>query len=816
MRPYPKRREDLKFSDQVIGGDRVYIIVDEESDQYFRFPEVEFGIFWDLDGETSLEAVKEKIEKQLDGAELPMDQLEGFVKDLEQKGLLESSERKPKKKQVNTLANVFYLRFKALDPERMLNAIHDPLSFVFRRDFVLLALGIIAASFTFSLFYRTEMLSQAGGLFHGGGLLVLYLSLLCVGFVHETGHALTCRHYGGRVKEMGFMLIYFQPAFYANVSDAYLFKDKYSKAAVGAGGLFFQFIFAGFAALCWYFSIPGSVISIASIAIISMSSITAFFNLNPLIKLDGYYVLGDLLEVTNLRANSFGYLSQVMKKWIWGFPEFKEAVDQVPVRLRRIYFWYGFLGFCYTFFFLGLFLKFVLRFIVVKLAMLGVLLVGAGILWGLWKWYQSARTGFLAIKKMAEGSEELSPIFNARMRLFAAIGIVLFILAIVPVRWGVRGMCEVRPEVKRPLAPLESGVVSSVLKQAGESVKKDETIAILDDFNLRRELESLKVQKQLKEAQLATLKADYGGSLTQAEGNFEQSKLALSAHQLLSPHKILESRNAMLAAEGRYLKAKTNLSTAKKEWERYQELSKEELVSPKDTEEKEAAYHSAEEELVSTDKDYQALKEAYETTIRQATITDPQKLTQDVANSQNALHYTEEKKVQIQSAEAELNAVLTSVKTDEGKLARSRIKSPIDGVIMNSRLKEFEGKMVGEGQPIGWVYEPGPMIIEIAVSEMDVSELPKIGEDGGDDVTMKILALPGASIHGKVMKIIPESMASGTGKSFLVDVSVYDKDGVMLPGMQGTAKIYGKRRSLLWQLVRRPVKYFFWKLWGLF
>ena len=39
-------------------------------------------------------------------------------------------------------------------------------------------------------------------------------------------HGLTCKHFGGRVREIGFLLIYFQPAFFCNVSDAWLFPEK--------------------------------------------------------------------------------------------------------------------------------------------------------------------------------------------------------------------------------------------------------------------------------------------------------------------------------------------------------------------------------------------------------------------------------------------------------------------------------------------------------------------------------------------------------------------------------------------------------------
>ena len=43
---------------------------------------------------------------------------------------------------------------------------------------------------------------------------------------HEVAHSLMCKRFGGEVHEMGFMLIYFQPALYTNVSDAWLFPER--------------------------------------------------------------------------------------------------------------------------------------------------------------------------------------------------------------------------------------------------------------------------------------------------------------------------------------------------------------------------------------------------------------------------------------------------------------------------------------------------------------------------------------------------------------------------------------------------------------
>ena len=58
------------------------------------------------------------------------------------------------------------------------------------------------------------------------GLITIWLVVSVVVTTHEFAPGLTCCHFGGKAKELGFMLIYFQPAFYCDVSDAWMFPTR--------------------------------------------------------------------------------------------------------------------------------------------------------------------------------------------------------------------------------------------------------------------------------------------------------------------------------------------------------------------------------------------------------------------------------------------------------------------------------------------------------------------------------------------------------------------------------------------------------------
>ena len=73
--------------------------------------------------------------------------------------------------------------------------------------------------------------------FGAGNLFWLAVAIGSVKVLHELGHALTCRRFGGRCHELGFMLLVFTPCLYCNVSDAWLLNDKWRRIAISAAGI---------------------------------------------------------------------------------------------------------------------------------------------------------------------------------------------------------------------------------------------------------------------------------------------------------------------------------------------------------------------------------------------------------------------------------------------------------------------------------------------------------------------------------------------------------------------------------------------------
>jgi putative peptide zinc metalloprotease protein len=143
------------------------------------------------------------------------------------------------------------------------------------------------------------------------GLIALVIAYYVVTFVHESAHAVTCKHFGGRVPEGGFMLFYFMPAFYVDVTDAWLFPWR-RRIAVSGAGPYSGFILAGVSAILVWLLPSGWLISVVLFKLAIVSYIDDAFNLLPLLKLDGYFILMDWLEIPELRERAMGFIKGPM------------------------------------------------------------------------------------------------------------------------------------------------------------------------------------------------------------------------------------------------------------------------------------------------------------------------------------------------------------------------------------------------------------------------------------------------------------------------------------------------------------------------
>jgi len=87
--------------------------------------------------------------------------------------------------------------------------------------------------------------------------------------------------------------MFFMPCFYCNVSDAWLFKEKSKRLWVTFAGGYFELFLWALAVFVWRLTLPGSFPHYLAFVVLTACGVQTLFNFNPLLKLDGYYLLSD-------------------------------------------------------------------------------------------------------------------------------------------------------------------------------------------------------------------------------------------------------------------------------------------------------------------------------------------------------------------------------------------------------------------------------------------------------------------------------------------------------------------------------------------
>lgn len=322
-----RMRPDLVANKQLYQRQGFWVVKEPVGLQYFRFHEEEYYILCQLDGHISLQQIKDGFEAKFAPQKITFGDLQQFIGMLHRSGLVisnspgqgkalrERGRQKMNKETMGKFANVFALRYRGFDPEKILNAILPWFGWIFTVA-ALLAFGGLFLSALMLLGTQYDAvyarLPSFGQFFAADRWLILAVTMAIVKVIHEFGHGLSCKKFGGECHEIGFMLLVFTPCLYCNVSDSWMLPNKWKRVWIGAAGIYVEMILASFAAYVWYFTESGTTINDLCLNMMFLNAVsTVLVNGNPLLRFDGYYILMDALEIPNLRQKS----TEVLKRW---------------------------------------------------------------------------------------------------------------------------------------------------------------------------------------------------------------------------------------------------------------------------------------------------------------------------------------------------------------------------------------------------------------------------------------------------------------------------------------------------------------------
>ncbi len=494
-----KLRPDLVLVEQTYRGEQSYIVKDPQSRKYYRFRPVEIMVMQTLDGtHTPVEAAAALAE---DGIRVSPAGVETFTAKLTGMGLCERTLGERSVLQMERLradrtrrlsrgapqGDLMRIRWSVGDPDALFDRWLPRLRFFFTRTFLVVSVALFAV-YLLVLGVKWGEFSQALAdlyTFNVGleSFAVLWLTGTVIIVIHELGHGLTCKFFGGQVHEIGAMLIYFEPAFYCNVNDAWTFPELRARLWVTAAGSWIQLVIASLAAVVWWAATPGTMVSEVAFAAVLIGGITTvFMNANPLIPLDGYYALSDYLEVPNLRQRAFAHLSWLLKTRLLGLDLPMPSAD---AREQRVFLIYAALASAYIGLILSFFAATVFGWLTRWLGSVGLVIFLVGLFALLREPLRAGlRTAGMAIRQHRAAWSK-GP---WRTRLGVAVPALVVLGALLPCPITVTGPFVTAPMLSMPLAAPDSGIIQRVQVREGTRVSAGAPLVQIRNLRLEREL----------------------------------------------------------------------------------------------------------------------------------------------------------------------------------------------------------------------------------------------------------------------------------------------------------------------------------------
>ncbi|MFG0266982.1 MAG: site-2 protease family protein, partial [Rhodopirellula sp. JB055] len=210
------------------------------------------------------------------------------------------------------------LRFPLINAHGPASAVLPWMRPLFSTRGVTIAGAFIGLSMCFALFQRKELTAELLRIFDSQ-LWVGMLLLWCVlKLVHEMGHAVSARWHGVQVGKAGVMFFLFAPLAYVDVTNAWRLPNRQSRASIAMAGVYVELLIASVAYWVWCWHPTDFASHIAAQVFFIAGPATLLVNANPLLRLDGYYVLSDWTDIPNLREQGRKLLGGWLQSKLFG------------------------------------------------------------------------------------------------------------------------------------------------------------------------------------------------------------------------------------------------------------------------------------------------------------------------------------------------------------------------------------------------------------------------------------------------------------------------------------------------------------------
>jgi putative peptide zinc metalloprotease protein len=491
----PRIDPDLIIREDVVDGEPIIAVYQRSTANLLRLKPTQWQLAGLFDGVRTYQEVAEAFQSQT-GIPLDAEEARTFAENMDEGGFWyknpqekniamneKLAAQRSRRVQTGSSFNVAHIQFSAWDPDRYFTWLDQKIGkYAFNRWMVLVA--VLLFVFEAVIFIaKWNVIGPDIPVYYDfsrksfSDLVEFWWMLLVIGFLHESSHGLTCKHYGGEVHSMGLMFLYLTPAFYVDVTESWVSASRLQRLATIIAGIWIEMMLCSVAVILWINTQPGEWIHEFCYKLILLTGLAVVvINFNPLIKLDGYYFFTEWLRVPDLKERSTSFLIGWIQRHV-----FRLAVE-VPVVSRRrvpLFVIYALISGAYSYLLLWVFVRFsynVFFHWFAELALVPAAVLAFVIFRSRLQGLQNFAMNFFRTRT-AEGAFRLTP-------LHAVVAIVLLALLFVPImRDRLNAYFVIEPRDTHQVHAGLPGKILAVYVKEGDAVRKGQLMARLQSMN---------------------------------------------------------------------------------------------------------------------------------------------------------------------------------------------------------------------------------------------------------------------------------------------------------------------------------------------
>ncbi|MBC7783422.1 MAG: HlyD family efflux transporter periplasmic adaptor subunit [Burkholderiales bacterium] len=505
----PRLRPTAQISRQYYRGDRWYVVRDPAGNQFHRLSDPAYRFVGLLDGSRTVGEAWDLVGGQLADDAPTQSEVIQILSQLFAANLIETDvtpdsavilKRQKmhfKRKMQQRLMNLLFPRMPLWDPDNFIKTWMPVIRLMLSWFGAVVWLAVVIGAIVVLAPMWPELQASTKDAIAPSNWAWLWVTFIVIKFIHEMGHAFSCRRFGGEVHEVGIMLLVLVPTPYVDASSAWAFPNKWKRVFVGAGGMIFELFVAAVCAFIWAQtrgSGSGQLINQLAYNTMLIASVsTIIFNANPLLRYDGYYILSDYWEIPNLQRKSSEYTLGLIKRHIFRVKQ----QQPLPAPWQRVQlFVYAIASSAYRIF-VSLAIAYMLFYSLPEQLKIIGLLMGIGalttfLLFPLFKLLKYLSTDPELHRKRARAWGFTGAVTAALVLL---IGVINF-----PVAVRAEGVLE--PAERRSIYTETPGFVEDVKVADGDWVKAGDVLMVLSNRQEQSQLDEQLIELQIVEKQI--------------------------------------------------------------------------------------------------------------------------------------------------------------------------------------------------------------------------------------------------------------------------------------------------------------------------